>query len=141
MRQLVGFRDRSTGRGTFGGEFGARRCNQLGLYGLRVRQCREAALFPNYFAQTCFLQLVQAADMNKTKLRNCVVLSCSRRRCKQAIKRRGKKQQAQKLTAANRLTRFTRCKRSIANGGSMDCRLFFDYRRDFHDCNVVECPT
>ena len=31
MRQVVGFGDRSTGRGTFGGEFGARYCNQWGL--------------------------------------------------------------------------------------------------------------
>ena len=36
MRQVVGFGDRSTGRGTFGSEFGARHCNQLGLYGVRV---------------------------------------------------------------------------------------------------------
>ena len=27
MRQVVGFGDRSTGRDTFGGEFGARHCN------------------------------------------------------------------------------------------------------------------
>ena len=31
MRHVVGFGDRSTGRGTFGGEFGARHCNQWGL--------------------------------------------------------------------------------------------------------------
>ena len=31
MRQIVGFGDPSTGRGTFGGEFGARHCNQWGL--------------------------------------------------------------------------------------------------------------
>ena len=31
MRQLVGFGDWSTGRGTFGGEFRARHCNQWGL--------------------------------------------------------------------------------------------------------------
>ena len=31
MRQVMGFGDRSTGRGTFGGEFGARHCNQRGL--------------------------------------------------------------------------------------------------------------
>ena len=31
MRQVVGFGDRSTGRGTFGGEFRARHCNQWGL--------------------------------------------------------------------------------------------------------------
>ena len=46
--------DRSTGRGTFGGEFGARHCNQRGLYGVRVQQRRDAALFPNYFGRTCF---------------------------------------------------------------------------------------
>ena len=39
MRQVVGFGDRSTGRGTFGGEFGARHCNQWRLHGVRVRQC------------------------------------------------------------------------------------------------------
>ena len=57
MRQVVGFGDRSTGRGTFGGEFGARHCNQSGLYGVRVRDCRDAALFPNYFGQTCHYSL------------------------------------------------------------------------------------
>ena len=31
MRQVVEFGDRSTGKGTFGGEFGARHCNQWGL--------------------------------------------------------------------------------------------------------------
>jgi len=30
MRQVVGFEDGSMGRGTFGGEFGARHCNQRG---------------------------------------------------------------------------------------------------------------
>ena len=54
MRQVVGFGDWCTGRGTFGGEFGARHCNQWGLYGVRVRQRRDAALFPNYFEQTCY---------------------------------------------------------------------------------------
>ena len=32
MMQVVGFGGRSTGRGAFGGEFGARHCNQWGLY-------------------------------------------------------------------------------------------------------------
>ena len=36
MRHVVGFGDRSTGRSTFGGELGARHCNQWGLYGVRV---------------------------------------------------------------------------------------------------------
>ena len=53
MRQ-VRFGDRSMGRGTFGGEFEARHCNQWGLYGVRVPQRRDAALFPNYFGQTCY---------------------------------------------------------------------------------------
>jgi len=53
MRQVVQFGDRSTERGNFWGEFGARHCNQWGLYGVRVRQRRDAALFPNYFEQTC----------------------------------------------------------------------------------------
>jgi len=51
LRQVVGFGDRSTGRG----KFGAHHCNQLGLYGIRVQQSRDAALFPNYFGQTCLL--------------------------------------------------------------------------------------
>ena len=38
MRQVVGFGDRSTVRDTLGGEFGARHCNQLEIYGIRVRQ-------------------------------------------------------------------------------------------------------
>ena len=37
MRQVVGFMDRSTGRGTFGGECGTRHCNQWRLYDVRVR--------------------------------------------------------------------------------------------------------
>jgi len=39
MRQVVGFVNRSMGRGSFGGEFGACHCNQRGLYGVSVRQC------------------------------------------------------------------------------------------------------
>ena len=41
------------GKGYFWGEFGARHCNQWRLYGVRVRQRRDAALFPSYFGQTC----------------------------------------------------------------------------------------
>ena len=52
MRQVVGFGDQSTGKGTFGGKFGVRHCKQWGLYGVCVRQRRDAALFPNYFGQT-----------------------------------------------------------------------------------------
>ena len=42
------------GKGYFWGEFGARHCNQWKFYGVHVRQRRDAALFPNYFGQTCF---------------------------------------------------------------------------------------
>jgi len=49
MRQIAGFRDRSMGRGTSGGEFRAHHCNQWGLYGIRVLQRHNATLFPNYF--------------------------------------------------------------------------------------------
>ena len=41
------------GKGYFGGEFRAHHFNQWGLYGVRVRQRRDAALFPSYFGQTC----------------------------------------------------------------------------------------
>ena len=54
MRQVVGFGDRSMGRGTFGGEFGARHCSQWGLYDICVDFRRDAALLPNYLGQTCF---------------------------------------------------------------------------------------
>ena len=36
MKHVVWFGDRSAGRGTFGGAFGARHCNQWGLYGVRI---------------------------------------------------------------------------------------------------------
>ena len=39
MRQVLGFANWSTGRGTFGGELGPHHCNQWGLYGVHVRQC------------------------------------------------------------------------------------------------------
>ena len=55
MRQVVAFGDRSTGRGTFGGEFGAPHFNQWGLYDVCVDFRSNAALFPNYFGQTCYL--------------------------------------------------------------------------------------
>ena len=57
MKQIAGFGDPSTGRGTFGGKFGARHCNQLRLYGVGMRQRRDAALFPNYFGQTCYVKV------------------------------------------------------------------------------------
>ena len=62
MRQVVEFGDQSTGRGTFGGEFGARHCNQWGLYGVRMLQRRDAAIFPNYSGQTCITWLLNAVS-------------------------------------------------------------------------------
>ena len=60
MREVVGFGDRSTGRvGIWGGAFGAHHCNQWGLYGVRVRQRRDAALFPNYFGHTCYFVFIE----------------------------------------------------------------------------------
>ena len=53
MRQVVGFRNRFTGTGTFGGEFAARHSNQWGLYGVCVDFRSDAVLFPNYFGHTC----------------------------------------------------------------------------------------
>jgi len=53
MRQVVEFGDRFTEMGTFGGEYGARHYNQWGLYGIRLDFRSDAALFPNYFGQTC----------------------------------------------------------------------------------------
>ena len=71
MRQVVGFGDRSTQTGTFGGKFGARHCNQWGLYGIRVRQRRDAALFPNYCRQTCYSKY-KAVNLTDHRLVCCV---------------------------------------------------------------------
>ena len=54
MRQVVGFGDRSTGRGTFGSEFGAHHCNQ-GDFTPAWETFADAALFPNYFGQICLV--------------------------------------------------------------------------------------
>ena len=71
MRQVAAFMDPSTGRGTFGGEFGARHCNQWGLYGVRVRQRRVAALFLDYFGQTCYINsfTIRISEKFTTKMR------------------------------------------------------------------------
>ena len=39
MRQVVGFGDRSWGRGNFLGKYGAPHCNQWGVCGVAVRKC------------------------------------------------------------------------------------------------------
>ena len=44
MRQVMGFGDRATERGTFGGDFGARRCNQWGLYFVATRPSSQITL-------------------------------------------------------------------------------------------------
>jgi len=48
MRQVVGFGDRFTGRGNFGGELGARHCNQWKLYDVCVRERRDASQILTY---------------------------------------------------------------------------------------------
>ena len=50
MKQVVGFGDRSTGRGTFGGEFGARHFNQRGLNfaGTRPSSQISSGILVNY---------------------------------------------------------------------------------------------
>ena len=42
MRQIVGFGDKSTGRGTFGDEFGAHHCPQGPVWRIRLLQRRDA---------------------------------------------------------------------------------------------------
>ena len=69
MKQVVEFGDRSTERGTFGGEFRARHCNQWGLYGVRVHFRSDAAFFPNYFGLVITGNGDDAAnDFNKCKM-------------------------------------------------------------------------
>ena len=58
MSQVVGFGDWSTGRGTFGGEFGARHCNQWGLFGV---ECYSAATRPS--SQIALGRLVDVIDI------------------------------------------------------------------------------
>ena len=68
-RHEAGFGDRSTGRGTFGGEFMARHCNQWVLYGVRVHFSSDAALFPDYFGLVITGNGDDAAyDFNKYKM-------------------------------------------------------------------------
>ena len=55
--------------GVLFGTIGPRHCNQWGLYGISVRQRRNAALFPNYFEQTCYY-----SDNDKFML--CYVMLC-----------------------------------------------------------------
>ena len=52
MRQVVGFGDRSTVRGTFSGELG-RAIVHWDLLDVCVLQRRDATLLPNHFGQTC----------------------------------------------------------------------------------------
>ena len=48
MRQIMGFGDRSTGRGNFGSKYGAPHCNQWGTFyywEFPLRRCEVAAEF------------------------------------------------------------------------------------------------
>ena len=70
MRQVMEFGDLSMGRGIFGGEFGARHCNQWGIYGVRVRQHHDAALFANYFVQTCLSHPTVSHNYISTRIKH-----------------------------------------------------------------------
>ena len=54
LRNAIGVWGSVHGKGYFWGEFGARHCDQWGLYGVHVDFRSDAALFPNYFGQTCY---------------------------------------------------------------------------------------
>ena len=66
MRQMVGFGDRSTGRGTFGGRIWGAPLFTGTYRAYGVLQCRDAALLPNYFGQTCYLLLLHVASNDGT---------------------------------------------------------------------------
>ena len=57
MRQVVEFSDRSAGRGTFVGEFGARRYNQWGLTFAAKRPSSQITL-ENLFVRTSSLAVL-----------------------------------------------------------------------------------
>ena len=61
MRQVVGFEDRSPGRGTFGGEFGARHCNQWGLYGVRCATVPRRGPLPKLFWTDLLILIMRRA--------------------------------------------------------------------------------
>ena len=65
------------GKGYFWVEFGAHHCNQWGLYGVCVRQRRDAALFPNYFGQACYIQLLSALSMIRWGFDDHMMSHCS----------------------------------------------------------------
>ena len=47
----MGFGDRSTGWGKFGGKYGAPHCNQRGLFTVGNSHCAAARLLPNEFLE------------------------------------------------------------------------------------------
>ena len=79
MSQVVGFGDRSTGMGTFGGKFGVCHCNQWGFYGVHVRQCRDVAIFPNYFGQTCSISATSDRNAFNFNLSSLLSSECHHR--------------------------------------------------------------
>ena len=64
IRQVLTVGDRSTGRGTFGSEFGACRCPR----GPIGRMCATAALLPNYFGQTCLVEGVKKLESDQKNI-------------------------------------------------------------------------
>ena len=95
MKQVLGFGDRSTGRGIFRGRYGAPHCNQWGtFYYKKNSHCAAARLLLGEFLE---LQARRARDVASTpsnamlawyKLLSCVCLSVSvtRRYCIETAK-------------------------------------------------------
>ena len=51
MRRVLGFTDRSTGRGNFGGKYVAPNCNQWGLFTTENSHCATARLLLGEFLE------------------------------------------------------------------------------------------
>ena len=51
MRQIVGFGDRSTGRGNLRGKYEAPRCKQLGHFAIGNSQCAAARMLLSEFLE------------------------------------------------------------------------------------------
>ena len=68
IRQVVGFGDRFTGRGTFGGEFGARHYNQWGFTFAATRPSSQITLSKLVLT---WIQLSEALTMRERKIHNC----------------------------------------------------------------------
>ena len=77
MRQVVEFGNRFTGRGTFGGEFGASHCNQWGLTFAATRPSSQIIL--DRLVDCGIGRFVQGSRVRSAKIRRlaaCKFLCC-----------------------------------------------------------------